>query len=400
MKKIKVSVLEFDYHPEVLRNTCKILNNDEFIVHIFTTHKIWNETNININDFEAQINVDTVETNKQSIKSFLQNSLKTINNTDTVLINTVASNYKTYWKTEFKPPVVLRIHNANAFFNQFYNSIRPKLSLFYIWKDVSHLVRKSILSLDWYHRKKLINKTDYFAFPNNEIKEYAVNMLNLDPQKALSLPFSFATDTEPAAKSNQTGTTTISIIGKVDKRNRDYMTVYEAFKHIQKSSTEIKENIKLVLLGKATSAYGKSIAKKFRQLQNNKFEFIYFDSFVPQETFERIIDQTDFFIVPTNIKTRFAIYEEYYGYTKISGSINDIIRHKKPALVYADYPLSAALKKITEGYKNDLDLAEKIKDWINRRKYEKMNIDAALEPMKLHNVQSHYKNTFEKISNS
>lgn len=42
---MKVSVIEIDYHPEVLKNMCYILENTSLDVTFFTTEKIYHQVN-------------------------------------------------------------------------------------------------------------------------------------------------------------------------------------------------------------------------------------------------------------------------------------------------------------------------------------------------------------------
>ncbi|MCK4677202.1 MAG: glycosyltransferase [Bacteroidales bacterium] len=392
MKKTEISVIEFDYHPEVLRDFCKIMENTDFRINIFTAEDIWGK--VLSDDTVIPENFQLFLKKKSlSVPEFVNSNCKKLNNSDIIIFNTIASNFRFFYNLALKPITIVRIHNANACFNKLVYSYKPRFTLFYLWKDFSHFIRKTIGKLDWYYRRKFLEKVNYYAFPNKVILNYAIENYDIPKSKAIILPMSFTPDDKIMKKKEASDVTTIAIIGKVDQRNRDYILLYRALKIALKRSSKV---IKLVLLGVSSSCYGKKIIKLFKSLESDNFTLVSFKKFVEQSVFVNCIDQSDFFIIPVKIKTRYTIYSEIYGLTKISGNINDILKHKKPALISSGYHIENNLKSIVEPFEDEYDLATKIIYWCENKKYDSMFIDEALENYKLKNIQNH----FTKITDS
>jgi hypothetical protein len=75
--------------------------------------------------------------------------------------------------------------------------------------------------------------------------------------------------------------------------------------------------------------------------------------------------ETDLIISPIVIRTKQGIYGEDYGYTKISGSISDLIHYGKPALIPAAYPLQPALAPLVQTYLDRADFSQKLQQLIS-----------------------------------
>ena len=118
MSKYKIAIFEFDYHEEVLRNFCHIADQDSFEIMIFTRERLWNNVNIDIKDLMSSFSVFQLKKG-ESISSFFDKHISKINTADVVLFNTLASDFKFFSGLSIKPPVILRIHNTNAYFQKF-----------------------------------------------------------------------------------------------------------------------------------------------------------------------------------------------------------------------------------------------------------------------------------------
>lgn len=392
MKQIKIALIEFDYHAEVLRNTLRILQQPNTTVQVFTTEKIWNQVNWKENKyFDLYLQKEA-----ESLSQFLNAHISNINSCDIALFNTVASNFKTWSQLNIQAVKLIRIHNANAYFNSLTKAYKPKFTPFYIWKDSSHFVRKTVGELDWFYRKKFITGIDHFIFPSESIRKYALENYGLQEHNSWTLPFGYW-ENEKNYTINESRHFKICIIGRVDQRNRDYDTIVNTIKEFLPALVVNQMRLELVLLGSATSNYGKRISKELDTLSSEHFKPVYFQGFVPQEDFDRHINECDFFVIPTKIKTRYTIYEERYGYTKISGSINDVIKYHKPALIHKDYPIDDDLQPLFLSYSDSQDLARKILEWIKSRSYQNILFPQVLENHQLKAVQRKYRSVFEHI---
>lgn len=392
MNSIKIALIEFDYHAEVLRNTLRILQQPNIAVQVFTTEKIWNQVNWQ----EHQYFDLSLKKEGESLSNFLNTQIGNINSCDIALFNTVASNFKTWCQLDIRAEKLIRIHNANAYFNSLTKAYKPKFSPFYIWKDSSHFVRKTVGELDWFYRKKFISGIDHFIFPSENIRSYAIKVYHIQDDTSWTLPFGFW-ENKRSYTINDSNHFKICIIGRVDQRNRDYDTIVSAIKEVLPFLVTKDMKLELALLGTATSNYGKRISKELEALKSVHFKPIYFQGFIPQEDFDRHINECDFFIIPTKIKTRYTIYEEQYGYTKISGSINDVIKYHKPALINKDYPVDNDMQSLFLSFSDSKDLANKIMKWITSRNYQNIEFTQVLEKYQLEAIQKKYRSVFERI---
>jgi len=392
MEEKTIVIIEFDYHAEVLANAMKILIAlNEYKILLFTSDKIWQQVRFSINQQES-VEVHPANSAKE-IQHLIKSRLKDINDAHAIFFNTIASNFKFFSSVEFIPPVILRIHNSNTYFNPV-RSINPKLSPFYIWKDLSYLVLHVILKLDTVYRSKFIReKVDYFQFPCSTIANYALKNNYLPNDKLFpTVPYVFMDEVLPREASYSS--TNIVILGGIDKRRRNYKEVYEAFKNL---TPELNTPVKLSLVGKPFGIYGKNIIKNFRKLENDYFRVETFNSFVPQDKFDEITANANFLIVPAVKKTRYKLYKELYGFTKISGNINDMIIYQKPAIIPSFYPLEKSLQNHAEVYQDIDSLTAVLKRWINNADYKHYEVDTIIEDYSFENITKRTRDGLRKI---
>lgn len=388
---MKVSIVELDYHAEVMRNTLSILKGRDFQLKVFSNAAIWKKV-----AWAEEVELHLLEPT-QSADQFIEAKASLINDSDLILINTVASNFKAWSQFRFKAPVLLRIHNANANFNRLPKNYQMIWQPFFLWKDLSHFLRKILGEGEARYQKLFFSRIDHFAFPNADMRQYALNHYPLKAENCWSLPFSFWEELNPPKKP-EAQKVQISIIGKIDRRNRDYEKVLKAFAIIVPQLTALNLQLELCLLGKAQGRYAKQILKAFKSLESAHFKLKAFRNFIPQEEFEAKIQNTDFLIIPTRIETRFTIYKEYYGSTKISGSVNDVIRYHRFALIEGSYPVPESIKEAFSAYSDPTDLAHQVLMQLQERGYTRKDFARILADYKIENIRKHYYSVFNAIS--
>lgn len=374
-----IVVIEFDYHSEVLLSQLLILQKLPQKIYLFTTAKIWNI--ISKSAKNKNLNVLLAE-NHGKVKELILSNLGILNNSETILFNTAASHFKLFSSINYKAPVILRIHNANTYLNAT-KSINPKLSFFYIWKDSSYLILHGLFKLEMFYREKFIKKrVNYFLFPTHSIKNYVLEQGYLQPEKILPpTPYVFLKNVNEIKV--QKKSVNIVIIGGIDKRRRNYNEVLNAFKYI---APKLKTRVTFSLLGKPNGFYGKEIAASFKKLESDLFKVNTFNKYVPQPIFDDLSSNADFLITPTVRETRYKLYKELYGYTKVSGSVNDMVVYKKPSLIPAFYPIDQALKPHFGIYNNEKDLISVLENWIEKREFESHSFKSIIDDYKLENV--------------
>ncbi len=388
---MRIAIIEVDYHPEVLRNTIILFNELKICCEVFTLKNIWSQVGM-VNNSEDLI-THIIE-NKNQINKYILNHLEIINSCDLIFFNTCASKYRFFSQIKYKPPVILRVHNANAFL-QPYKSINFKISLFYIFKAISYIIIHVILKLELFYRHIFLQKkVTFFCFPDEQVTQYIKSNNYLSENKLISsLPFTFSQPLSEIKLSNKP--VVMSIIGGIDKRRRNYDLVYKALKQLLQNNTA---NIELRLLGTPVGLYGKTVIRKFRKLENQYFKVVCFNSYIPQNIFEEYVKTTHFLIIPVYKEVQYKIFKELLGYTKISGNINDMIIYRKPAIIPDFYPLPEKLNSTVKKYNDINELKIGLRDFIEKGFSLRTDQDKIFNEYELKPTAQKVKNTLSQIT--
>ncbi|MFT7589453.1 MAG: hypothetical protein ACI959_001671, partial [Limisphaerales bacterium] len=384
----RLSIIEIDYHPEVLRNFLKAIKGTNIKATVYTTTSIGNSVRAAL----AFSFVEWIEKKEQeSIEDFFNIHLERLNKEEAIFFNTLASNFSYFSKVEFKPPVILRLHNASTYLN-FQKKYKPVLTPFQIFKDLSHFIRKELGERETHFRNKFIEKVDYFNFPDSQIEKTANTRGWLKNKKTFP-PIPFTVFDESFLNTVQKEKVSITIIGSIDQRRRNYKLVTGA---LSQSVKHFQNPVELYLLGRPRGNYGQEIINELEGLRSENFDLVTYDKFVPEEEFERVMKETNFLIIPCLDQTRYHIYTEEYGKTKISGNIYDMIRFGKPALIPESYPVEEGPNKLIAQYRDENALSEILTLWVNNKQFETMHslIPLALQAYKAEIVSQYIEDIF------
>ena len=175
-----------------------------------------------------------------------------------------------------------------------------------------------------------------------------------------------------------------TVTGAVDSNRKDYEIVIDAIKTIP----ELYPYIKLVLLGNADNDYGKDIYNQLKELETNGLQYEMFFKRIPQEVFDEKMERTDCIIGPVVVKTKHRETIEYYGQTKASGIIGDVIKYGLPAIITDEMIIPEDLKDSVVTYNTKKGLTEAIKTFID---------PFSLEKYKERAIENSEKYTLEKL---
>ena len=321
MKK-RISIVELYNHHEVVRVLAKLLST-KYDVTIFAEKKVLNQ----LGNLSAKyITKQTHETEK----SFLRKQLHTLNQADIILFTTLVKFLKFYSQLSFIPTTLLLIHDGNYF-------IRPNKAIKV--KNIKGVLRwlKFKLYREEFYRRQLLQHFSYITFADNfiahtlskEIKQLNINVLP-------ALPLTYNEGLPQKSKHNKP---IIIIPGSVNQ-NRDYRLVYEAFRKIAPTA---EKTIELVLLGNASSNYGQKINALFHNLDPKRIKVTSFSSEISQEVYDEYLRKSNLAIIPIKQEFIGGIFKEEYGKTKITGSVNDVVRFGIPTLISQSYPAPSDL---------------------------------------------------------
>lgn len=389
--KYRVAIIEIDHHPEVLRNTISLFRELEINCLVFTLEEIWTASGFS-NTAEG------IETHlihkRKDIKSFFRDKVDLLNSCNLIYFLTMETNYISFLKLPLVAPKLLLVHNANTYLNPL-QSIYPKLSLKYIRKDISYILLNCLCRFDLYYRRQFVQRyIDFFIFPAPEISNYMVKKKYLPQSKIVPFfPLAFRTAQSHTSKKNKQ--IVISILGSIEHKRRDYHLVLKAFKNIL---PRINCQVELRFLGRTVGSYGNRIIRNFKKLESETFKFIYFEKYLDQDTFVKHTNQTDFLIIPVYKFTKYKLFKEKYGYTKISGNIYDVVTYNKPALIHSSYPAPHNIKEALETFNNCEQLEELLYTWINDKVYKRISFENINREYNKKNVAKMLKNALSTIN--
>jgi len=383
----KIAIIELDYHVECLNTLCKVFSFSNIEIKIITKKSIELEINSS-GDYNKYKWITFSE--GESMSKFIYKNLHEINSCDIILFNTLASNFRIFSKINFKVPTVLRIHNSNSYLNPLSN-LKFKITPYFLFKDISHIVRLTVLKLDWYYRRKCINKMSYLNFNSPEIEEYARNKSMLKHYKTcLSIPTT-CSNLDIPVKLPERNNYFFTVNGTIESKRRDYDFLLKSFQNL---IPRLQTNVFLTFAGRPKGTYAKNIIKKFKKLENKHFTFRFFKKRIPQSEFDNLMLQTDCIIAPINIKTKYTIYKEEYGKTKFSGSVGDIIHYRKIGIVPSEYKLNKHQKKYIYQYNSNKDLSDILFNIISNKPIINEDYFQSSYPV---NIYNNILNTFNKL---
>ena len=360
---IKLAIIEPEYHPEVLRSLVLVaLAVEEVEVTVFTSQSLWNRAFKN----PSREVTTFLAAHSKEVFPLLQEKKALLEEADVVWFNTLATQYKAFIKLGLKNPrLVLRVHNAASAFQTWRHFLWPR-TLYTLFKTVSHLLRIELWASAIFYRRRALEKFDYFVFPTDSIARSAMDELEVPAAKVLqpSLPL-------VARERSLSGTrrhkhlpdqNTIAIPGSFNLKRRDYQSVYQSLKELPPQEVTLH----LHFLGPVQGNPAERLRQEMQSLDRKDLKLYFYQTFVPEETFQKVIEQASFLLLPLHQEVRYRIFRERYGATKVSGSVNDVIRFGKPALIPHFYPIPQGLESIFYNFQGPQELAVKLDKWLKK----------------------------------
>jgi len=341
-----------------------------------------------IKEFWENDNFEWIVKNEaQGINEFLEKQEKKISQSDLVFICTALDNFKAFYSLVSKSHAALVVHNAHSFLdpenhislnNQ--EPIKDRLRLLKTYGNRSH-----------FYKSEILKALKGLVFPTPIILEYVQNNFKL-PQNLLLTAQPFSYNHRKLRKI--VSPIKIAIPGTVDPNVRNYESVLSAFQSIK---NKLQHPIQIVLLGIPVPK-GIEILNKFKNLENKNITVLTFQDYIAHDQYQAHLLTSSFLILPLKRVVRNYIYREQMGFSKISGSINDMIRWGIPAFIPEHFPLEDDLSEITQTYKNH-DLAERLLNRINNfektKSFEKANKLARVKSRE--NMQQQLLNFIKKL---
>jgi hypothetical protein len=270
-----------------------------------------------------------------------------------------------------KSKMILTVHHVNAW-------LKPKLVC-----NIKHILR----TIDSNLSSTLISR---FIFPKfdainviySPLREYIFTNTDYD-KEVFTLPTSVFDNSKIFTKNQDNdGIVRVASPGLIQKHRKDYNYVISAFEALFK---QFNENLELYMLGAPIGKYGKLVYNQLKKMKDEGCKVVIFDSFVPDEIFDEILNKCDVILAPIRIKTRADNeIEEAYGTTVGSGVIFNAVLYAKPIILPREFNMLKELNSSSLKYSNEKELEEIITELIfNPKKLEKLKKEALVNSQKL-----------------
>ena len=380
---IEIGIFEIRRHIPILYTFSRICKTSNTNVTIFTTKELYLRLETYLTEKDKK-NYDIIlKEDNETFRSFVKR-VDTICNKkiDILFINTIHETLLDlicYLGFNPKSKTILLIHHVNAW-------LKPRLIF-----NIKHPIRTADTNLaSMLIRRFIFPKFDAINVIYHPLKEYIRANTNYE-KEIFTLPTSIFENTKTMKRQEDEGKLKIVIPGLIQKHRKDYGTVFPAFETLFKHH---KEKIKLCVPGLPVGKFGRQIYKKFKDMEQKGFDVEIFDHFVPDDTFDDILTQSDIILAPIRIKTRAdGDIEEIYGKTVGSGVVFNAIQYAKPIIVPAEFNMLPELESSTLKYSDSIELEHIMTELMsNPEKLQELKREALTNSQKfsLKNLQDYF----------
>jgi len=369
--KPNLALIELYTHSEVLLACLRLNQFSGIDMDVYTTEAVSEELSGVVEWEEIDENKIILKNDNQSINNFLCQFEEKIVTYDLLIVTTISSNFKT-WNTILSKSKksILVIHNFNTFFYESKRTIPISLNL----QSFLNLIRlvRAIVRNESFEKKELLENANWLlsleGLNLNRLKEKNITYAN---KLRFDLPTSFSLHPSDLKKTKNE-ILTITIPGSITDNGKQFDLIFNVF---SKCISFFQSRVRLILLGSPKGVSGNRILEKFKAMKNNMLDVVSFEKPIERIDFEEFLKQSDFMLLPIGKTYNFGRYFEEYSITSVSGTINDAILFKIPAIIPNHYFLKDDLKlSLFQAFNNEQELENLLIDWVNNRTFSQ-NID-------------------------
>ncbi len=364
-----IVLVEFDKHWDSTDGFCRLIAGSGHQLTIITDEYIYDSIHNYPHNSDFTFHVKPAQIKRGD---FIRSSHELFEQADIVFINTVHEKLYDFLSIQSAGIIILRVHNLYKHFRPLTHISIP-FGLFYWRKAAGYVIREIILGNYLGNLKKLNKKIDYFTFLSQSITDHALLKKMVDPQKVMFslplLPWQEIRHRKPEEYIS------ISIVGALEKRKKDYDVIVKAFRELFRSDAVFNKPVRLNLLGQSDNAYGKKIIAKLQQIKHPSFHLNSYRKNVPVAEFDRLLSETHIIISPIRVNNITQIYGEVYGLTKFSASIGTIMQFHAVGLFPAEFTFDHDFEQHFLKYNGVEALVAALRDLLNEPKLinDKMN---------------------------
>jgi len=318
--KSTIGIIELYQHNEVLIHYCKLFLIGGHELLVFCPKDMYEDLPLEIKNSKKI----SWQLNSEDIGLFLNEQEQKIKACDHVLVSTIFSHFEAFGKIPTLTKSTLVIHSLHTWLEPFKHiNLRQK----YYLKDLYRLARFYVKG-QAKARRKVLQAFHNIGLANASILSYAENNITSSIKKKFrSTPFGGYIGRE---NKMETEKFKFTITGTIEDNVRDYYVVLDALKKIE---NKLDKPTQIVLLGRPKGESGIKIKRTFEALNISNLEIVTFDNYISEETYMNQLMSTDVLLVPLNPIVQYIAFEELACKSKLSGSVNDLIRYGIPSIV-------------------------------------------------------------------
>ena len=325
--RYRLHIIELDYHHDVLDALIRLVDTSKFEISLSTRRFIYDNLSQEVKEMLACVLIqgeNGVDLNQIAAQE-----------ADLHIFNTLASHYA-FWAKNLPQPHLVRMHNIHSWFDpaSFFSIGKTPLE----WrKSLSYLLYNRLLLGEGVHMRRLKEKIQHFSFMSQSNQEYFSKNYPKYAHKIIdTLPTAWATYLPEWNADSET--LRIVIPGTPEFKRKDFTLVEKLIQWAEKR----KEKIEIYFAGKSPH-YMRNKMQALKMRANDRLSIHVFSHFLSGEEFDRILKSADLLFFPIKETTRYKVFTENYGQSKISGSENDFMRFGRMSLFPAFYPLQSPL---------------------------------------------------------
>lgn len=357
----RIAIIELAGHFEVARAYAKMALESGFSVLMVVNESNHLQLKVVFNDEDKIV---WLVAHDHSLDNFLSANKLIIDQCSLVICCTPEQKNGTVISKEWQATTYLVIHDVNNYFEVVKN-INTSGGLRQLLR-----IAKYYFTGYFSKRKKALHTFEGIIVPSPAIKAYTA--VRTAMQSIVSLPF-FYNEHRPVIYNHDH--TTIVIPGTVNQRSRDYNMVYETLHCMNANGFDRPVN--LILLGQCKGQEALKIRQKFLDMNFHWLQLTTFEAAVPQSTYDRLMLEADFYLLPLQHQWRYGIVNEIGGTTCLSGNIGDMVRYGMPVLLPNGYQIQEELMPLVTYYDNDVKNTAKVwGDYIENKIYNHIKHDS------------------------
>lgn len=378
--KKSLLLVELDYHEDLLCFLIELIDKSKFNV----TCAIKKEIFKYISDDIKRKCTFFIIGNNLDLKNALNSQIF-----DLVIFNTCASKFY-FWQKHCPESSIIRIHNVNAYFLPLRN-VKIRFNFLEIRKAFTYLILHQLFRFEYYYMKLFLKKVNYFSFMSDSNQNYFLSK-RPDLKNKIGPILPLACYESRFFKHHTDEIIKIVVPGTPEKKRRDFQAIKQMVAYLSEKSVTAK----ITFAGKAPK-YSLGFLNKLSYFGNKNLTFQYFNKYLSHEEFNNIIKDADILFFPLIKTTRYKIFQEVYGTSKISGSVKDMIRFGKISILPEWYSLDKNLQHLSFTYSNNEDMKSAFDNAINQIKNSK---DLYKKVLLEHEKNYSFQNIFIEFNNS